>query len=106
MQRCENNAERLGVAQNSRIDNQCFEPLHIGFIEISTQSHNASLSIFRELIVALAFDRVYFCDDPARVRIDHLRAVREVNFVAVVMRRIMTGRDHNSGRRIQVTNGE
>ena len=42
-------------------------------------------------------DRVHFCNDPARVRLDHLRAVAEVNFVAVIVRWVMTCSDHDAG---------
>src|SRR5207244_13526711 len=77
VQRCENNAKRLAAVQNTWIDNQCVEPLHVSFIDIFPQRRDASLSIFRERFIAFTFNRLHFSNDPARMRLDHLRASSE-----------------------------
>ena len=45
-------------------------------------------------------------DDAAGMRLDHLRAVVEVNFVAVVVRRVVARGDDDAGARAEVTHGE
>ena len=45
-------------------------------------------------------------DDPTGVRLDHLRAVAKVNFVTVVVRRIVARRDHDACARAQMADGE
>ena len=40
------------------------------------------------------------------MRLDHLRAVVEINLVAIVVRRVVAGRDHDARARAQMTDGE
>ena len=103
MQRCINNAQCFSDAKNAGIDNQCFEPPHVRFIDIVSEHRDTSLPILRKRRERFARDRVYFFDDPAGVRLDHLRAIVEVNFVAVIVRRIMTRGDDDARARSQMT---
>ena len=58
------------------------------------------------LRVGFAGDSVHFRDDSAGVRLDDLRAVVEVSFESVIVRRIVAGGDDDARARAQITNGE
>src|SRR5437762_1492291 len=98
--------QRFCLANNLRIQNQRLETLHIRFVDFFSKRRDLPLSIFWQRREHLTRDRVYFHNDPARVRFDHLRPIAEINFVAVIMRGVMTRRDNHARVRSEVANGE
>src|SRR5207237_10891011 len=99
----EYDAQGLGLAQNSSIDNNRFEPLHISFVDLGIERYEFSLSILGKWLVLLGPDRVHFRDDAARMRLDDLRAIGKVNLVAVIVRRIVARGNDDARGRVQVT---
>ena len=63
-----------------------------------------ALSILCYRLVRFGDDRVHFCNNPTRVGLDHLCAVAEVNFVTVIVRWVMTRRDHHARICPEITN--
>src|SRR5439155_21509052 len=96
------------------IEEQGFEPLHVSAIYLVTRSDDFTFGRddFRVVPRFLGRDRarpsnlVYFRDDTAGMRFDHLCAIAEVNFVAVVVWWVVTGGDDDAGIRVQISNGE
>src|SRR5439155_20272873 len=101
-----NDTQRFCLANNLRIENQRLEPLHVRFIDFFSERRDFSLSILRQRREAFGRDRIYFCNDSARVRVNHLRAIAKINFVAIIMRRIMTRRYHDARVRFEIANSE
>ena len=89
----------FAVANHLRIEHQRLQPLHVGFVDLSAERRDLALSILWKRCERFRSDRVHLRDDPAGVRLDHLRAVVEVNFVAVVVRRIVARGDDDAGAR-------
>ena len=106
MKRRKYNAQRFCFANNFRIEQQCLEPPHIRFIDIFAKDRDATLFMFRQTRKRFVRDRVDFRDDTAGVRLDHLCAIAEVDFVTVVMRWIMARRDHYTCARPDVTHSK
>src|ERR1700693_3021211 len=71
-------------------------------INVSSRCMYASSTSSASVVTVLRRDRCHLCDDAAGVRLDHLRAIAEINFVAVVVRRIMARRNDNAGACIQM----
>jgi hypothetical protein len=51
-------------------------------------------------------DCIHFGNDSAGMRLDHLSPVAEVNFVAIVVRWIVTRSDHDAGVCFEITNSK
>ena len=49
---------------------------------------------------------VHFGDDPTGMRFDHLRAITEVNLVAIVVWRVVAGGDDNAGVGLQIADSK
>src|SRR5207244_7072054 len=65
-----------------------------------------SLSIFWNRCERFGCDRIHLGNDPAGMRLDHLRAVAKINFVAVIVRGVVTRRDHEAGAWFEMTNSK
>ena len=100
------NPQRFRLADNLWIENQCFEPLHVRLIDFLAEHCHFPLPIFRQRREGFGRGRVYFSDDSARVRLNHLRPIAEVDFIAVVMRGIVTRRYHDARGCFEIANGE
>ena len=98
--------QRFCRGNDAWIDNQRLEPLHVRFIDIVGERGHSSLSIFRQRRERFARDRVHLGDDAAGVRLDHLRAIGKVNFVAVVVRWVMARRDNDTSAGAQISHGK
>src|SRR6266496_3626825 len=106
MERSVNNTQRFRLANNLWIENQSVEPLHVCLINLFADGRHFALLVAWRGREGFARDRVYFCNDPARMRLDDLRAVTEINFVTVVVRRIVAGGDHDASICFQVANSK
>src|SRR5437879_2003646 len=101
-----NDPQRFRFANHSWIQNQRIKPPHVCMIDVpANRRHFASL-IFWEWCERFGRDRVYFGNDSARVRLDHLRAVAVINFVTVIIRRIVARRDHDTSACPEITNSK
>src|SRR5207253_10771398 len=80
--------------------------MHVRFVDFFSDHRDFPLPIFWQRRKSFARDRVYSCDDSALMRIDHLRAVTEVNFIAVVVRRIVTRCYYDASVRFEMANSE
>ena len=105
MKRCEDNAQDLADRDQvaDRAPGLEPSPCRLGPLRgpIVVMSPGRSCAPVGSLPVG-----VYLRDDPAGVRLDDLRAVVKVNFVTVIVRRIVAGGDDDSGVRLEITDGE
>ena len=109
MNRSVNNLQITSLGDYFGIQNQGFESFHTGPIDFFTDDHDfAALICWRVFGRAGAspFVRIHFGDDPAGVRFDYLRTIAEVNFVTVVMWRIVAGGDDNAGIGLQIADSK
>ena len=83
----ENNAERFRLRHHGRIEHESLQPLHVGLVHFFAETGQRPARRFRHRLVNVRFDRIHLRDNAARMRLDDLRAVIKVNFVAVVMSR-------------------
>src|SRR4029077_10816900 len=101
-----NDTERFCRVNNLRIENQRLQPLHVRFIGFFSERRDFPLSIFRHRCEGLARNRVYFRNDPACMWLDYLRTIVKIDFVAVVVRRIMARGDDYARVRFEMANSE
>ena len=106
MQRRVNNPQRFRLANHTRVEDQRFEPVHVSLVDILSDHGHFTLLLLRKRRERLGRDRVYFGDDSAGVWFDHLGAVVEINFVAIVVRRVVAGGDYDPCAGVQMTNGK
>ena len=101
-----NDPERFRFANHLRIENQCFEPPHVNLIDVLPDHRHFSLSIFWKRCERFGHDGIHFGNHPAGVRLDHLRSVAEVNFVAIIVRWIVARRNHDAGVCFEITDSK
>src|SRR5213075_2798717 len=101
-----NNPQAFRLANYSRIEDQRFEPVHVSLIDILSDHGHFTLLLFSERREGLGGDRVHFRNDPAGVWIDYLRAVVEINFVAIVVRRVVARGDYDPCAGVEMTNSK
>src|SRR4029453_6985774 len=106
MERSVKNTQRFRLANDLWIENQTVEPLHVRLINPFADGRHCALLVAWQRREGFARDRVYVSNDPARMRLNDLRAVTEVNLIAVVVRRIVTGSDHNASACFQIANSK
>src|SRR5438045_9800064 len=75
-------------------------------IDVLPDRGHFSLPIFWKRCERFGRDRIHFGNDPAGVRLDDLRSVAEVSFIAVIVRWIMARRNHASGVCFQMTDSK
>jgi hypothetical protein len=85
-----------------RVEDECFEPRHIGSLDFSPERDDLATHFVRRGPTG----GVNSGDDPTGMRFDHLRAVAKVNFVTVVVRRIVACRNHHARARAQIADSE
>ena len=73
-------------------------------IDVLPDRGHFSLSIFWKRRERFGRDRIHFGNDPASVRLDHLRPIAEVDLVTVIVGRVMTRCDHDAGVRLEIAN--
>ena len=96
--RGEDNAKRVLRAHEFKVEDERLEAREVSVIDFAIErGHAAPLFVRRGRV-----RRVHFRDDAAGVRLDHLRAVVEVNLVAVVVRRVVARGDDYARARVQV----
>jgi len=106
MERRVNDPQRFRFANHLRIENQCLKASHVGLIDVLPDRAHFSLSILWKRCERFGRDCIHFGNDPAGMRLDHLGPVVEVNFVAIVVRWIVTRCDHDSGICLEITNSK
>ena len=104
--RGEDNAQGLRVADQAGLDDQGLEARHVGFVNLRAEDGDFAGRTFRPGRGRFAADGVHFGNDAASVRFHHLGSIIEVNFVTVIVRRIVAGGDDNARVRFQVTHGK
>ena len=91
-------------AHQRGIEDERLETRHVGFVDFVSERDDFALLVGDRR--GFSPDRIHLRDDPAGMRLNHLRAVIEVNFVAVVVRRIVARGDHHACARPQIADGE
>src|SRR6266513_1516299 len=106
MQRRINDTQRLRLTNDRWIQNERFESVHVRFVDLLADRFYLTLSVSWQRGIGFGRDRVHFCNDPTGVRLDYLRAVGEVNFVAIIVWWIVTRCDHPTRAGLEITNGK
>ena len=92
--------------QQRGLQKQGFEPLDIACVHFGTEHDDLAALALGHRIVALAGDGIHLVDDGRGVRLDDLRAVVEVGFEAVVVRRVVTRGEHHARIGAKLAHGE
>ena len=95
----------LAALHQRGIEHQSLQPLHVGVVDFAAErGHVRRLGGGHADVVDSV--GVHLRDDAAGVRLDDLRAVVEINFVAVVVRRVVAGGDDDARARPQIAHGK
>ena len=106
MQRGVNNLERIFPADQLRVQRECGQARHVGFVDIHAHRDYLPALTFRNGWVVLALDGIHFCDDRRGMRLDDLTTVLEVNFVAIIFWWVVAGGEVDAGLGFDVADGE
>ena len=101
-----NDLERILSADQIRVQRECGQARHVGFVDIHPHRDHAPALTFRNGRVVFALDGVHFFDDGRGMRLDDLATVLEVHFVAIIFRRVVAGGEVDAGLGFDVADGE
>ena len=104
MERRVNDSQQFRFPNDQRIENQSLEAPHVSLIDVLPDRAHFALSIFWNRCERFGRDRVHLRNDPAGVWLNYLRAVAEINLVAIIVRGVVTRRDHDARAGFEVTN--
>ena len=92
--------------QQRGLQKQGFEALDIACVHFGAEHDDLAAFIFGHCVVALAGDGIDLGNDGRGVRLDDLCAIIEVGFEAIVMRRVVTRREHHARIGAKLAHGE
>ena len=96
----------LGACHQRAIEDQRLEAFHVSFVRFLAQDGQRSRILRRDRLEDIGLNGVDPLDDRACVRLDDLRAIPEIHFVAVVVGRVVAGSDDDPGVGIRPAHGE
>ena len=106
VQRGVDDLEGVLAADQLRIDRESGQPLHVGLVDVHAHRNDASTLALRHRREAFGLHGIDAVDDRRGVRLGDLTAVFEVNFVAVVFRRIVARSEVDASLGLHVADGK
>ena len=93
-----NDFQVLRVGDQLPIENQGFEPIHVSSVDFFADRYDLAELLFRDIV--FVGNGVDLRNDAARMRFNHLRAIIEIDLIAVIVGRVVARRDDNARVRI------